>query len=473
MTLRHLRLPLAALALALVVPSCGGGAGGSIRPRYHAATGSSLRYHTVLRTLPAGRPGRTISAASTVAVRRAGESFDVTVTWAPVHVAGEGDSLVEVHGDAVARFVRDGRRRIEGAPRVEGDVEAAHDLARVLAEDLVLPETELSVGDTWSLDAIERPTRGEGRVRIERTARLEAVEDGVARVAVAGTTEGQTLDQGGVSIAVTATVAQTFRVRVADAVLVELESHSEVALSTPVGRAVDVEDAHVTRILGTMPRPERHAFTPGHHPTACAQRLRAMGQRFERTPRALDLDGWAGLEVTVPVRPSGQPIDEAGPILVGTDEETLLGAAAIADVAHTVVVYVVAPDRVSDADIRGWLDGVVAPGIELRRVVQGQVHPPSPEPSAEVLALDGRMHASHSVDPWRGEVRSLIALCDEAVEAFEVAEAAEPNERAAATRRGLLAAFGRCGCETTDLARLERTLDLRLGGPELGWEPVP
>ncbi len=463
---------LAALALALAVPSCGGGSSG-IRPRYHAATGSALRYHTVLRTLPAGRPGRTISAASTVAVRNAGTAHEVTVTWAPVHVAGEGDSLVEVRGEAVARFVRDERRRIEGQPRVEGEVEAAGDLARLLAEDVVLPEAALSIGDTWPLDPIERPTRGDGRVMIERTARLEAVEDGVARIAVTGETSGARTEVGGVAIDVTARVAQTYRIRVADAVLVELESRSEVALATPVGRAVDVEEAHVTRVLGTMPAPERHGVAPGNHPGPCGQRLRAMGQRFERTPRAIDVDVWAGLDVTVPVRPSGQPIDEPGPILVGMDEETLLGAAATSDVAHTVTVYVVAPDSVSDAELRGWLDGVIAPGIELRRVVQGQVHPPSPEPSAEVVALDRRMHESHSVDPWRAEVRSLIALCDEAVEAFEVAEAAEPAERAATLRRGLLSAFTRCGCETTDLARLERTLDLRLGGPELGWEPVP
>lgn len=470
MPFRLFRLLLAALAL--VIPSCGGGAGGAVRPRYHAATGSALRYFTVLRTLPSGRPGRTISAASTVAVRRAGDAFDVTVTWRPVHVAGEGDSLVEVHGDAVARFVRDERRRIEGAPRVEGDVEAAHDLARLLSEDVVLPDAALNVGDTWPLDPVERPTRGDGRVSIPRTARLEAVEDGVARVSVEGSTTS-TLERDGASIDVAASVAQVYRVRVADAVLVEAESRSEVALSTPVGRAVDVEEAHVTRVLGTMPRPERHAFDPGHHPQVCGQRLRAMGQRFERTPRAIDFDVWAGLDVTVPVRPSGQTIDEPGPILVGMNEETLLGAAATSDVAHTVTVYVVAPGTVSDADLRGWLDGVIAPGIELRRVVQGQVHPPSPEPSAEVRALDGRMHAAHSVDPWRAEVRSLIALCDEAVEAFELAEAGEPNARAAAMRQGLLAAFTRCGCETTDLARLERTLDLRLGGPELGWEAVP
>lgn len=466
---RH-HLAALVLAVALALPSCGGG-GAGIRPRYHAATGSALRYHTVLRTLPAGRPGRTISAASTVAVRRGATGYDVTVTWAPVHVGGEGDSLVEARGEARASFARDERLRIAGAPRVEGEIEAAHDLARLLAEELVLPEAELAVGDTWPLPAVEREARG-ARVSIERTARLASVDDGVARVEVTGSSAGTTVDGGGVALAVEATLAQVFRVRVADAVLVEMESHVELALSTPVGRAVDREEARVTRVLGTAPPPEPHGFAPGHHPSTCEQRLRAMGQRFERTPRAIDLDRWAAIDVAVPVRPSGQPIDEPGPILVGTDEETLLGAAAASDVTHTVTVYVVAPTAVSDGDLRGWLEGVIAPGIELRRIVSGQVHPPSPEPSAEVLALDRRMHEAHSIDPWRAELRSLIALCEEAVEAFEVAEAAEPAERAAAMRQGLLRAFTRCGCETTDLARLERTLDLRLGGPDLGWEPV-
>lgn len=463
---------LCALALFTALPSCGGGGGGAIRPRYQAATGSSIRYHTVLRTLPAGRPGRTISAASTVAVRRAGDDFAVTVAWSPVYIAGEGGTRVEEEGRAGATFTRDARRRLAGEPQVIDDVEAAHVLARLLREDLELPDGEIAIGDTWSLPPVQRPTRGDQQVTIERTARLEGVEDGLARVEVTGSATGATVEHAGATIGVEATVHQVFRLRVADAVLVEMQSESEVALSTPTGRAVDREEAHVERVLGSAPTPEAHGYEPGNHPSTCGQRLRAMGQRFERAPRSIDFDRWAGLDVTVPIRPSGQPIDEPGPILVGMDEETLLGAAAVADVQHTVTVYVVAPQTVSDADLRGWLSGVIAPGIEIRRVVQGQVHPPSPEPSAEVLALDGRMHATHSVDPWRAEVRSLIALCDEAAEAFELAEAGEPNDRATAMRQGILRGFQRCGCEATDLPRLERTLDLRLGGPELGWEPV-
>jgi len=470
-----LRRLLAIVALGLLggaLPSCGGGAGG-ITPRYRAATGSSIRYHTVLRSLPAGSPGRTISAASTVAARTtdAADRYAITVTWSPVHVAGEGGHLVEVQGAAVATFTRDARRRIDGAPRVEG-VEAGAALSRTLTEGLVLPAGALTIGQAWELSPIARSLDSGAAVTIPRRARLAEVADGVATIEVRGETEPGPVDVHGVSVQMTASVEQTYRLRVADAVLVEMEGRSRVTLTSPTGRATHRWESHVERVLATMPDPEPHGFEPTEHPSACTSRLRAMGQRFELAPRNLDFDVWATLDVDVPVRPSGQRIDEAGPILVGMDEETLLGAVGGADVEHTVTVYVVAPTDVSDEDLRGWLDELVAPGIEIRRIVQGQVHPPSPEPAAEVVALDRRMHEAHSVDPWRTEVRSLIALCDAAVAAYDEARQAEPADRAAAMRGGLLEAYQRCGCESTDLARLERTLNLRLGGPELGWEPL-
>ena len=336
----------------------------------------------------------------------------------------------------------------------------------------MLPVEALSIGDTWELSPVTRSLDSGVAVTIPRTARLVEVDEGVARIEVSGETEPGAVELHGVSVQMAASAEQTYRLRVADAVLVRMQGSSRVTLTTPTGSATHRWESLVERVLGTPPDPEPHGFEPGNHPSACASRLRAMEQRFELAPRNLDFDVWATLDVDVPVRPSGQRIDEAGPILVGMDEETLLGSVGGADVEHTVTVYVVAPTDVSDEDLRGWLGELIAPGIEIRRVVQGQVHPPSPEPGAEVVALDQRMHGAHSLDPWRDEVRSLIALCDAAVEAYAVAEAAEPARRAAAMREGVIGAYQRCGCESTDLARLERTLDLRLGGPELGWEPI-
>jgi hypothetical protein len=137
-----------------------------------------------------------------------------------------------------------------------------------------------------------------------------------------------------------------------------------------------------------------------------------------------------------------------------------------------VVTYLVAPETVTDRQLRQWLQTTIAPGIEIRRIVQGQVHPPSPAQSAEVVQLRRNMQEQHSVELWNDAVRPLVVLCDEALEAFELAQAAPPDDRGSQMRRGLLAAYARCGCESTDLPRLERTLDLRLGGPELAWEPV-
>lgn len=457
-----------------VLPSCGGGLGsGEIRPRYRAATGSVIRYQTVLRTLPAGRPGRTVSAATRVSVRRTddAEVFDVSVRYGPVHVAGEGGSMAEEQGHAVATFRRDVRRRLVSDPVVEGDVEAAHELARLLREDVIFPDGTLRVGDTWSLPAVERPLPGEGTVSIERTARLEEVANGVARIIVSGESSGASVERAGVQLAVEATIEQTIRVRVADAVLIELESESEVRIRSETGSAVHRERAEVRRVMGTAPGPEAHDWR-SHVDASCQSRLRAMRQRFERAPQNIDLDRYSTVAIEVPVRPSGQPIDEAGPILVGIDEETILGSAAAEDVQHTVVTYAVAPVTVTDTQLAGWLESVIAPGIEVRRIVQGQVHPPSPAQSGEVVALERRMRESHSVDVWNDAVRALVVLCDEAYEAFELAQMSEPHARGTQLREGILRAYERCGCESTDLPRLERTLDLRLGGPELGWEPL-
>ncbi len=412
-----------------------------------------------------------------MSVRRGAEPglHEVTVTYAPVHVAGEGSSIVEVRGEATARFVRDPRRQIVGEVEVGGDIEAAQELSALLGVGVVLPEGGIDVGQRWPLAPIARAVSGEGAgsLSIPRTATLIEVTGGVAQIAVEGSAEPMTVRHQGATVSVEATIEEVYRLRVADAVLVERRSTTEVVFSTPLGRAVDTTEVHVRRVLGAAPAPEAHGYEPGHHPSACAQRLRAMGQRFERTPRGIDFDLWAGLDVEVPVRPSGRPIDEPGPILVGMDEETILGSAAASDVAHTVTVYVVAPLDVSDGDLRRWLDQVIAPGIEIRRVVSGQVHPPSPARGAEVIDLFGRMHEEHSIEPWVDAVRELTAICDPAAEAVAVAEASEPSSRATVLRQGILRAYERCGCDNTDLARLERTLDLRLGGPELGWEPVP
>ena len=89
-----------------------------------------------------------------------------------------------------------------------------------------------------------------------------------------------------------------------------------------------------------------------------------------------------------------------------------------------------------------------------------------------MVQLARNLRERHSIDEWNDAVRSLVVLCDEALEAFELAQAATPEERGSQMRGGLLAAYARCGCGSTDLPRLERTLDLRLGGPELAWEPV-
>ncbi|MBX3273447.1 MAG: hypothetical protein KF729_24500 [Sandaracinaceae bacterium] len=457
-------------ALALWLSACGGsGSGAAIQPRYDAASLSATRYHTVLVLQPSGRPGRTISAASTVAVQRAGAGFDVSVEWSPVHVAGEGGSLAQAPGEARARFTLDARRRMSAAPVVEGD-DAAHALARALAEELVLPEHPVAPGQTWPLPPVTRAA-GEATITIERVARLGAVVDGVAHVEVTGQSRGARVELAGVAIDVEATLAQSFRMRVADAAIVEMRSTSELARRTAVGRVVDRESAHVVRVLGAPPAPSTHAPAAAHA-GPCAARLSAMAQRLERTPRGVDLDATIAANVAVPVRPTGEPIDEPGPVLAGVDEETLLGAAGGADLVRTVAVYVMAPEAVADRELRRWLAGVVAPGIELRRVVRGQVHPPSPAAPPEVEALARRLRGAGSIEPWRAEVRALLALCDEALAAFEAAEALPAAERARASRQGILRGMTRCGCDATDLVRLERTLDLRFGGPELGWEPM-
>ncbi len=471
--MRRLGSMIALALLAGALPSCGGGAAG-VTPRMRAAPGASIRYSTVLRTSPAGRPGRTVSAISAMEVRDgAPDRYDVSITWTPVHVSGEGGHVVPVNGSATARFTRDERRAIEGEPRVEGDVEAATDLLRVVTEEVVLPEGGLSVGQSWSLPAVTRTLADGSRVSIPRTARLAQVADGLAHIEVTGHAERAPLRVHGVEVAVEATLEQSFRLRVADAVLVEMRSESEVVTSSPTGRASHRESVRVERVFGAPPAPEPHRYEPGGRATACAQRLRGMRTRSERAPRAIDLDSLALAGVSVPVRPTGSPIDEVGPVLVGTDQESLVASAASTDVQHTVTVYVAAPESVSDEDLRTWLEGeVIGYGIEIRRIVQGSVSPPSPEPAAEVVALARRMREARSVEPWREEVRALTALCDVAYEAFEAAESAEPGARAGALRQGLLEAYERCGCETTDLARLERTIDLRVGGPELAWEPL-
>ena len=145
--------------------------------------------------------------------------------------------------------------------------------------------------------------------------------------------------------------------------------------------------------------------------------VRLPDAREHGTPERIVLDS----HFRLPAR--SRMLDEPGPILVGMDEETLLGAAAVADVQHTVTVYLVAPQTVSDADLRGWLSGVIAPGIEIRRVVPGQVHPPSPEPSAEA-AFAG---------PVTLDLRAMLAIRTNAE--FNAEFRGSPIQRA--RRRGL------------------------------------
>ncbi|HJL15978.1 MAG TPA: hypothetical protein RMH99_09990 [Sandaracinaceae bacterium LLY-WYZ-13_1] len=478
-------LAASVLAGLVLVPACAPDplepGPGEILLRYEPAVGSTIRYHTVLREVPGDRAGRTVSASSRMRTRSAGArgARALEVTFDEVHLAGEGGSAVDVPGEIEVRLVRDALHRPAGEPEVAGaDVEAAADLVRHLRESLVFPRLPFGVGDTWELPPLARPLPDGSTARFVREARLVEVNDGVARIAVTGRAEAPDFELGGATVSVGGDSRERFDVRVADGLLIERTSQAELRLvarlpdGTEVGTLAHRTRARTRRLAGATPSPEPHDWRPDRPDSGCVARLEAMERRFDHAPRGPELGGVAASDMRFPVRGDARDVTDPGPVIVGVDEETILGALAGADLRRALVAYVVAPVDVEDHDLRVWLDSVPAT-VELRRLAIRQVHPPSPPSSEAIASLAAAMRdAEDRASTWRRATAALVALCGPAREAVQGAGALEGSERAAAVRGAVVEAFGRCGCEATDLQRLERTLDLRLGGPHVGWVPL-
>lgn len=464
-----------------LVAACGGAgvAPGAIQPRYEAMTGSRIRYHIVLRTVPADREGRTVSTNANVAVRRArGDVFDTQVSYDDVHLSGDRGSLVEEPGVATLSFERDARLQMRGEPTIAGDtMEATPSLAQLFREGLVLPESAVGPGGTWEIPPVEREVHEGVTIAIPRTATLVEVVDGVASIEVQGSAGRDPIDVDGATIGVAGTITETYRLRVSDGLVIESESTSEVRLGaqaadgTELGHVAHRQRSSVERFVGRAPRPAPHDWRPDRPGSVCAARVDGMGRRFAQAPRGVDLDPMAFFEVRLPSRTDGQRIEEAGPLLLGIDEETFLGALQGTDITHGTLAYIVAPEAASDYVLAAWLSDVPR-YVELRRVVRGHSDPPSPPLPEGITALAAQLRSERSMDPWTSALAPLIALCRDAREAYQMSMMAEPNERTAQLRDGVHRAFARCGCDATDINRLERVMDLRLGSPDLRWVSI-
>ena len=487
--LSPLRVPssaaLAFLGFLATLPACGGPGvnepgSGQVLLRYEPAIGGRIRYHTVLRSVPADIPGRTVSATSTVSVT--GEPspgvYDVRVSFDDVRVAGERGSTVTVPGPNAVTERRGTQNDLRGEASVEG-AEVASTLAGFLAEELVFSPGVIGIGDTWELPPILRPLPFGGVATIARTARLTGVEGGVASIEIAGEVRGQEHRHGAARVAVDGNLAETARVRVADGLLIERDVTSEVRMrslledGTEVGTLTQRERAHTQRTVGAAPDSEAHDWRPDRGDSSCTARLDAMRRRFDQAPRGVDLAMLASLQIAWPIIADAREVDEAGPVLIGIDEETILGALAGATLDRAMVAYVLAPDRVSDEVLLGWLSDVPAM-IELRRLVHRPVDPPSPPQTAPVaqLARTLRSDAEHRAERWTEAAEPLVVVCRTAAQAIEGIDELPPAERARTTRTAIHEALSRCGCDATDVSRLEHVLDLRFGGPNVGWQSL-
>lgn len=467
--------------LSLTAVSCGRGpltpGPGQLLLRYEPAVGSSTRYHVVIRDVPGDRPGRTVSAIRILSYGRDPEDrvTGVDAAHTRVFLAGEGGSLVELPELTIA-LRRDELGHLHGVELPDDRGEAAGELGRDLAEGVTFPELPVGVGDTWELPSIERALPDGSSVPVTRQARLVGVDDGVARVEVTGHPEDRVLELNGARVAVAGELEQRFDVRVADGLLIEGVGFTELRLRSMLSDGSELGViAHRTRmrtrrVSGAAPEPVAHDWRPDRPDSTCMARLTAMERRFERAPRQVDLGGLAASEMSFPVRGDARDVDEVGPVIAGVDEETMLGALAGADVRRAMVLYVAAPADVPDDELGAWF-GTVPSMVELRRLAIRQVNPPSPPspPAIDALAAAMREEGGPGNGAWSRAFSPLIALCGEARDGLREAHALAASERPADLRAALVRAFGRCGCGATDLARLERTLDLRFGGPHLGW----
>lgn len=483
--LSRLLAAMAASTVLLTLPSCGGPGvnepgSGQVLLRYEPAVGGNIRYHTVLRSVPADVPGRTVSATSTVTATSEPSPgvYDVRVSFEEVEVAGERGSTVTVPGPNLVTMRRDIRNEEQGSANVEG-AEVAATLAAFLAEELVFSPNVIGVGDTWELPPVQRALPFGGEATIPRSARLTGVEGGIATIAITGEVRGEAHRHGAARVAVDGSVEETARVRVADGLLIERDVTTEVTMrslledGSEVGTLTQRERAHTQRTVGAAPGSEAHDWRPDRSDSSCTARLDAMRRRSDQAPRGVDFGMLAALQIEWPIIADAQEVDEPGPLLVGIDEETILGALAGADLDRALVAYVLVPASVSDEVLAGWLSDVPRM-IELRRLVHRPVDPPSPPmtPPVEQLARSMRSDSEHRAELWTAAAQPLVVVCRTAAEAVEMIDGLEPAERARATRTAIHEAFVRCGCDATDVSRLEHVLDLRFGGPNVGWQSL-
>ena len=468
--------PLPILALIGMALLCGCGAstpeGGAVVLRYEPAVGSSVRYRVVIRSVPGDVPGRTVTGSGALSIQGVEDTgtHRQVLTLDTIHVAGETGRPVASRGELHVTQALDPHRVPDGEPEVEGaDVRGARELLRAaLGDALTFPPGAVGVGDTWNLPAASRLVADDVSVSIPREARLEGVEAGVATVVLSGSGSTQ-LEVGAVRVTAQAELSGRARVRVADGQLVERDTAVEITLivggadGEVLGQRTHHSSTRVERVTRAMPEPASHDWRPDHIDATCQARLRAMGRRFERAPQT-GVSSLPWFPIGLLASAEGRDIDEEGPVLVGIDGETMAGAREGADLGRAVVVYVAAPAAAGEAELLHWLE-IVPSYIELRRLVERPVDPPAPRASAEVEALAVRMRGEGS-DVWEGAIAPYLALCGGARSALS------EHGPTPALRAPLAEGLERCGCGVTNLPDLEALIDLRVGGPELGWIPL-
>lgn len=470
--MRHLSI---LLPLLVILPSCGGGSGprapgeGEVLLRHTPTANARIRYHSVVREVPGDAPGRTISAPATLFVGEETEPgvHALRVEHADVKLAGEGGSRVDVTGEVTVTLALGEQRQAAGEPSAT-EVETAADLARTWADGPTFPYEPVGVGDPWEMSPVTRvlPT---GPVEIGRSARIADISGGVATIEVTGVLAATEVGDGMIA---GGELEQRFRVRVADGLLVEQDDTTALWIASrgeggaELGRVGHWRRAHLERIAGAMPGPEAHDWRPDQPDRSCRARLAAMGRRFEQAPGGVDLDPVAGEPIPWPEVADGRTVDEPGVLFHGDDVDALRASFESADLGRAVVAYAVAPASLSDDEVREALDGLPS-FIDLRRLVYRPIDPPSPPRPEGADDVARAMRAGDRIEVWRAAVAPLVATCRPA--AMAIAADDDVAERAGSARRAVVEAFGRCGCEATDLTLLEHLLDTRYGGPYLGW----
>ncbi|MGE0787311.1 MAG: hypothetical protein AB7S26_16685 [Sandaracinaceae bacterium] len=472
-------LVLLALALGLIAPSCGGaGADGVIHPRYAAAPGSLARFVVTVREVPTGRETRAVRAHVDLLVRDAEAGVHtIDARLSQRTIAPERGPAQTLAGESQAHLTLDPQRRSSAEPTIDADPEVAAPIVRAVIESVTLPEGPVGPGQTWPLEPLTRAIPEGGSIRIERTARLVGTDtEGIATIEVEGTGSNAASIIEGASVEASAEVHQRGRVRAADGALVETETEIAITLraalpdGTAIGTSTHRERDHVIRLSDAQDGPLANDWRPDVPGRECGARLDAARRRFEQAPRGIDLDATLAATFEPPDRAERTPIEEAAPILIADDAQALMASARVPELRSALAVYVLAPNDVTDAEVRTAL-AAVSSAVEIRRIARAQSVPPSPPMPAGIVGLRGRMRRE-GVAPWEETMAALLVLCDAGRTAYREAMSAPPEQRAERLRTGMLAALGRCGCETSDLARLERTIDLRVGGPDVGWAPL-